>query len=279
MPVIIDSQVHVWAAETPGRPWYSATAHLPSPFGFEDLRAEMDIAGVARAVLVPPGWEGGRPDLALQGAARYPGRFAVMGRVPLDDPDACASLARWKARPGMLGIRLAFQKERESAWLRDGTADWFWPQAEKFAIPVMVFAPGQNAAIAEIARGHPGLRLIVDHMGLARETDGAAAARIESLIPLADHANVHVKVSSVPLYSTEPYPYRNLHRALGRLIGAFGPRRAFWGTDLTRIWTLVESYRQCVTLFTEELDFLTADDLDWVMGRGIAQCLDWKFGD
>jgi len=276
--VIIDSQVHVWAAETPDRPWYSASTHLPSPFGFEDLRAEMDAAGVARAVLVPPGWEGGRPDLALQGAARHPGRFAVMGRVSLDDPDAAAGLAQWKARPGMLGIRLAFQKERESAWLHDGTADWFWPQAEKFDIPVMVFAPGQNPAIAEIARGHPGLRLIVDHMGLARETDGAAAAQIESLIPLADHANVHVKVSSVPLYSTEPYPYRNLHRALARLIGAFGPRRAFWGTDLTRIWTLVESYRQCVTLFTEELEFLTADDLDWVMGRGIARCLAWRLG-
>ena len=276
--MIIDSQVHVWSAETPDRPWYSPTSHLPNPFGFEDLRAEMETAGVDAAVLVPPGWEGGRPDLALEGAAAYPDRFAVMGRIPLDDPHSAASLPRWKARPGMLGVRLAFQKERESAWLDDGTADWFWPQAEKFDIPVMVFAPGRNAAIAEIARGHPGLRLIVDHMGLAREKDGAAAAQIESLIPLADHANVHVKVSSVPLYSTEPYPYRNLHRALARLIGAFGARRAFWGTDLTRIWSLVESYRQCVTLFTEELDFLKPDDLDWVMGRGIAECLDWPLG-
>jgi hypothetical protein len=84
-----------------------------------------------------------------------------------------------------------------------------------------------------------------------------------------------VKVTSVPFYSTEPYPYRNLHGALGRLIGAFGARRAFWGTDITRIWQLA-SYRQCVTLFTEELDFLTNDDLDWVMGRGLAQCLGWQ---
>lgn len=61
---------------------------------------------------------------------------------------------------------------------------------------------------------------------------------------------------------------------LGRLIRAFGPKRAFWGTDITRIWARC-TYRQCVTLFTEELDFLPADDLEWVMGRGIVECLSW----
>ncbi|MEE8084474.1 MAG: amidohydrolase family protein [Alphaproteobacteria bacterium] len=277
--MIIDSQVHIWAAETPDRPWYSPTSHLPNPFGYMELLEQMESTGVAAAVLVPPGWEGGRNDLALEGAGKYPDRFAVMGRIALDDPGAPALLPQWKARQGMLGIRLALQKQAESGWLDDGTTDWFWPEAEKFDIPLMVFAPGRNEALSEIARAHPKLRMIVDHMNLNREQDGDAAAAIESLIPLADHPNLHVKVSSVPLYSTEPYPYRNLHRALARLIAAFGARRAFWGTDLTRIWTLVESYRQCVTLFTEELDFLTADDLDWVMGRGLAQCLAWKIGD
>lgn len=274
--MIIDSQVHIWSAETPDRPWYSPTAHLPNPFGYEDLLKQMETAGVDRAVLVPPGWEGGRNDLALEGAAKYPDRFAVMGRIALDDPDAPALLPQWKARPGMLGIRLALQKEAESGWLDDGTADWFWPQAERFGIPVMVFAPGRNEAFAEIARAHPGLRMIIDHMNLNRETDADAAAAMESLIPLADLANVSVKVSSIALYSTEPYPYRGLHGALARLIDAFGARRAFWGTDLTRIWTRIESYRQCVTLFTEELDFLSADDLGWVMGKGLAQCLGWR---
>lgn len=274
--MIIDSQVHIWSAETPDRPWYSPTAHLPNPFGYEDLLKQMVTAGVDRAVLVPPGWEGGRNDLALEGAAKHPDRFAVMGRIALDDPDAPALLPQWKERQGMLGVRLAFQKQAESRWLDDGTADWFWPQAERFGIPVMVFAPGRNDAFAEIARAHPKLRMIVDHMNLNRETDADAAAAMERLIPLADLANVSVKVSSIALYSTEPYPYRGLHGALARLIEAFGPRRSFWGTDLTRIWTRIESYRQCVTLFTEEFDFLSADDLDWVMGKGLAQCLGWR---
>lgn len=273
--MIIDSQVHIWQAETPDRPWAQPVAHLAEPFGYEDLLREMKLAGVDRAVLVPPGWEGGRPEFALEGAARHPDRFVVMGRIAIDKPEQAALLPTWKARQGMIGIRLAFQKEHADGWLRDGTTDWFWPLAERYDIPLMVFAPGQHDRVAEIARAHPRLRIIIDHMSLRREKDAAAIAVIEQLIPLADCPNLSVKVTSVPFYSSEPYPYRNLHDVLRRLIGAFGPRRAFWGTDITRIWSVC-SYRQCVTLFTEELEFLSADDLDWVMGRSIAEILRWR---
>ncbi len=272
--MIIDSQVHVWQAETPDRPWFSPDAHLPNPFAYQDLLGEMKRAGVDRAVLVPPGWEGGRPDHALEGAARYPDRLAVMGRIELDRPETSRDLADWRTPPGMLGIRVAFQKEDSRPWLDDGTADWLWPAAEQHAIPIMVFAPGRNAILRDIAVNHPKLPLIVDHMGLNRETDGAAVAAMEDLITLADCRNIHVKLSSVPLYSTEPYPYRNRHGALKRLIAAFGPERAFWGTDITRIWQICP-YRQCVTLFIDELDFLSGEDLEWVMGRGISRCLNW----
>ena len=272
--MIVDAQVHVWKADTPERPWSYGPPHLPEPFGYEDLLREMKAAGVDRAVLIPPGWEGGRIDFALEGAAKHPDRFGVMGRIAIEKPESAALLPGWKAQRGMLGIRLAFQKAHNQRWLTDDAAGWFWPAAEKHGIPLMVFAPGRDAEIRAIATAHPRLKIIVDHMGLAREQDAAAVAAIERLCALADCPNVHVKVSSVPLYSSEPYPYRNLHSALKRLIGAFGPQRSFWGTDITRIWSRA-SYRQCVTLFTEELPFLSADDLGWVMGRGLARCLDW----
>jgi predicted TIM-barrel fold metal-dependent hydrolase len=274
--VIVDSQVHVWAPETPQRPWRSADAHLAQPFGYADLLREMKLAGVDRAVLIPPAWEGDRVDFVLEAAAKHPDRFAAMGRIAVQHPDeSAARLPRWTSQPGMLGIRLSFQKEHNRHWMTDGTAHWFWPAAERLRIPVMVFAPAWPDRIREIAIAHPKLTLIVDHMGLLREQDEQAAAVMERTAALADCPNLHVKVTSVPLYSSEPYPYRNLHEPLRRLIGAFGRKRAFWGTDITRIWSIC-SYRQCVTLFTEELDFLSADDLEWVMGRGVMECLKWR---
>lgn len=272
--MIIDSQVHVWRPETPDRPWFSKESHRYQPFSYEELLVEMKEAGVDRAVLIPPGREGDRIDFVLEATARHPDRFIAMGRIPLQDPEAAKLLPDWKKQFGMRGIRLSFQKGHNHAWLTDGTADWFWPLAEKHDIPVMAFAPGLNDALREIAINHPKLRIIVDHMGLAREKDDAAIAVIENTAALADCPNIHVKVTSVPFYSSEPYPCRNLHGALRHLIGAFGPRRSFWGTDLTRI-RATGTYRQFVTLFTEELTFLSADDLDWVMGRGIAECLQW----
>ena len=57
--LIVDAQVHIWAANTPERPWPARHApHRPMPFSQADLLREMDAAGVQRAVLVPPSWEG-----------------------------------------------------------------------------------------------------------------------------------------------------------------------------------------------------------------------------
>jgi predicted TIM-barrel fold metal-dependent hydrolase len=93
------------------------------------------------------------------------------------------------------------------------------------------------------------------------------------MIALAPHRNVHVKVSALPYFSTAPYPFDNLRAPLRKVIDAFGPQRAFWGSDITRVPSTC-SYRQVVTHFTEELG-LSAADLDWIMGRGLAACLRW----
>jgi predicted TIM-barrel fold metal-dependent hydrolase len=86
---IVDSQVHIWGADTPDRPWppgRAAEAQKPYPVQKEALLLQMDLAKVRRMVLVPPSWEGERNDLALDAARTHPDRFAVMGRLPIQDP-------------------------------------------------------------------------------------------------------------------------------------------------------------------------------------------------
>ena len=54
---IVDSQVHIWSADTPDRPWPPGRAHeaqKPYPISKEALLFQMDLAGVRRIVLVPP---------------------------------------------------------------------------------------------------------------------------------------------------------------------------------------------------------------------------------
>src|ERR1700690_1638725 len=100
---ITDSQIHIWAADTPERPWPDRPGR---PQGQDSLTAEaviaqMDEAGGDRAVLVPPSWEGDRNDVVLRAAEQYPTRFGVMGRVILEEP-APDVVRDWLSTPGML---------------------------------------------------------------------------------------------------------------------------------------------------------------------------------
>lgn len=271
--LIVDAQVHIWGANTPARPWPAygpGNEHRKTPFSAADLLREMDLAGVDRVVIVPPSWEGDRNDLALAAAKAHPDRLAVMGRFPID-PKHRDQLARWREQPGMLGLRFVYRPE--NTWLKDDSAEWLWEDCERYNLPVMIFAPGHLDGLARLAERHHGLRLVLDHMELRRAKDAEAFVDFPDLLKLALRPNVAVKASALPCYSSQQYPYENIHGYIRHAFEEFGPRRFFWGTDLTR---LPCTYRQAITLFTETLPFLTHQDKEWVMGRGVCEWLGWK---
>jgi len=273
---IVDAQVHLWKAESEDWKWVPGMKpQMPEPFTIEKLVPLMDEAGVDRVVVVPPSWPGDRNDYGLEAARRYPNRFHVMGRIPLKNPASAALLPKWREQPGMAGVRRTFLGPA-AGWLKDGTADWFWPEAEKAGLPVMFLAPGQTAAFATIAERHPRLALIADHMGLSVDLvkEGKAAELIAATASLAKYRNVSVKLSAAANYSQQAYPFRDMTPHIQNLFEAYGPQRSHWGTDMTNGFDRA-TYRQRVTHFTEELPFLTESDKDWVMGRAILQRLSW----
>ena len=66
-----------------------------------------------------------------------------------------------------------------------------------------------------------------------------------------------------------------MHAYLRQVFDAFGPERMFWGTDITKMPC---SWRQCVTMFTEELPWLSAQDKELVMGRAVCKWWGWSEG-
>jgi predicted TIM-barrel fold metal-dependent hydrolase len=124
-----------------------------------------------------------------------------------------------------------------------------------------------------IAAKHPGLKLTIDHLGLVTgEKDAHAFRGIDNLLALAKRPNVAVKCSALPCYTDDTYPYRGLHPYIRRVYDAFGPRRMFWGTDQSRSPV---SYKQGVEMFTQHIAWLTAEDKEWIMGRGVCEWLGW----
>ncbi len=242
---IVDAQVHIWAASTPERPWPARHApHKPVPFSKYDLLREMDAAGVYRAIIVPPAWEGERNDLGLAAAQQHPDRFAVMGRFDTDAPDMRGMVMRWRQQPGMLGLRLTFKTQKNPI-------EWIWEEAQASGTPIMVGPNKQLQVVDRAAERYPGVKIVIDHMAIPRGTkDDASFEHIDELLTLARRPNIAIKATGLPSYTTEGYPFRPVHEPLRRVYDAFGPKRVFWGTDLTK---LPCTYRQAVTMFDPAL--------------------------
>ena len=232
---IVDAQVHIWGANTPERPWPArAEPHRAVPLGKDELLAEMDKAGVDGVVIVPPSWEGDRNDLAIEAATAHPDRFCIMGRFDPDAPGARGALAGWKKQKGMLGVRLTFHTEVLRQPLLDGRFDWVWGELEKHGIPAMVLFHHEYMHLADkVAERYPGLRLVLDHLGLKSGKDVSEAANfatLDKVLALAKRPNVAAKVSAMPCYADDKtYPFRSVHptgpprrrrlRAQARLLG------------------------------------------------------------
>jgi predicted TIM-barrel fold metal-dependent hydrolase len=203
--LVVDAQIHLWGADTPERPWPlggAQRAQKPYPVTKDMALAGMKEAGVDRAVIVPPSWEGERNDLALEAARLHPDRFAVMGRLALEKPESRALVLGWRKAPGMLGMRFTFNTAEQRPWLTDGTADWLWPAAERAGVPVMMSVWGQLPAVHRVAERHPGLKIVIDHMGIRSGSKGDEAfAGIPELCELARRPNIAVKASALPCYA------------------------------------------------------------------------------
>ena len=274
--LIADSQVHVWGANTPERPWPGrAHAQRDIPLGHEELLQEMNAAGVERLVIVPPSWEGDRNDLALAAVKAHPDRFAIMGRFNPEAPDAKQAIQGWRKQPGMLGMRFSFHIPILQQPLIDGKFDWVWAEAEKQGIALMILVPQPMVQVIDgVAARYPNLKIVMDHMSLTSGKPFDETIRdFDKLLPIAKRPNVAVKASALPCYSAEPYPFVKVQDYARKAYEAFGPKRTFWGSDLSRSPV---PYRQQIDMWLNEAPWLKNEDKEWVMGRGICEWLGWK---
>src|SRR5438477_9929838 len=195
---IVDAQVHLWGTGLPS----NQSHRQVTAFTAEEAIRLMDEGGIDAAVIHPPGGDPGSTDMAFAAVRNYPGRFAIMGSVPLDRPESRARIASWRKQPGMLGLRYGFLADPARRWLHDGTIDWLWAAAEDAGVPIAMLATDSLTALGRIAERHPGLRLTIDHLGGRGGTttlkDDAAMAHVPELIKLARRPNVAVKATGAP---------------------------------------------------------------------------------
>lgn len=263
-----DSQIHLFPVGSEERVAKFGQTVVP----LDRVLAEMDGAGIDRAVLVPT-----REDLlplSLEAVDAYPDRFRVMVSVPAEKQDVAEPVLATLPTDAIIGVRVTFPPWQKPSALTSGAADWFWPAVVERDLPVMVWAPRKLPDLAPVAENHPELRLIVDHFGLfVDDRDDDLDPVIDRLVGLAALPNVSVKASALPCATSEEFPYPRLLRRVERVVDAFGAERVFWGSDMTR---LPCPYAQAVSMLTEHAAFLDDRQRELVMGEALLRLLRWS---
>jgi hypothetical protein len=96
--IVIDSQVHAYAANTPERPWFRVPNWPPHVTG-DEMVAAMNKVGVDGAIFVSPfsmyQYDG---SYAVEVQKKHPDKFALVKPVNPDDPAVADVIADWKRR-------------------------------------------------------------------------------------------------------------------------------------------------------------------------------------
>src|SRR6266704_2660448 len=275
--VIIDSQVHAYERNHPGRPWAGFLTG-PDEVTGDAMVAAMEAVGVAGAVLVSPfSLYGYDASYALEVYRQHPGRFGLVKPVDSTDPGVAETIADWASTTGTIGIRIMMNRG-VSTDPADPGLNRVLAAAARHALPVNLMCMGRLEQATQLAERHPNTQLVIDHLGLPQPQEPPAPAEpfadLPKLLALAAHANVAVKISGACTLSHEPFPYKDIWDPLGRIFDAFGLDRCMWGTDWTRAVGLL-TYREGVEAF-RVTDRLSDNDRAVLMGETLQRVYNWS---
>jgi predicted TIM-barrel fold metal-dependent hydrolase len=274
---IIDSQVHVFAANTPKRPWHSLPS-WPDHVTGDEMVAAMDEVGVDGAIFISA-FSLYRYDASYAVAVQraHPGRFALVKPVDPEDPAVAEVLAAWKTTPGTVGLRILLPEEagRDP---HDPGLDRILRAAVRHDFPVNLLCWGNLDAGAALIDRHPDTRFILDHLGLRQPRTPPAPpqpwADLPKVLALARRPNAVLKVSGACTLARDPYPFPDIWDPLARVFDAWGFDRCLWGTDWTRALAVVNS-AQAVEPF-RLTDRLSASDRAMLLGGACAEAYGWS---
>jgi predicted TIM-barrel fold metal-dependent hydrolase len=274
--LIIDSQVHAYERNHPGRPWVGVL-HGPDSVTGDEMVAAMDRVGVDGALLVSP-YAMYRFDAsyALEVYAAHPRRFGVIKPVDSTDPAVAETIGAWAATKGAVAIRLMLNRDTTSN-PDDPGIDRVLQAAAHHGLPVNLLCWGRLDQVKVMAARHPDTVLVIDHLGLQQPFEPPVPAEpwadLPKVLSLAEFGNVRIKISGACTLSHQPPPYDDIWAPVGRILDGFGVGRCMWGTDWTRAVAFL-TYEQGVEPFLKT-DRLPDSDRAALMGGTLSEVYKW----
>ena len=269
-------------------PWIVDFAFPP-----ENLVAEMDYAGVDRALIHRTPYMTSSNEWIGACARQFPGRL-----------DGLAHVQEWRIEhetDAMIGeldrainihrlVGLQFMPFHLGIYGERG--DWdgpgfqpFWEAVEALKIPVYLTVGGRSTLegyLEELRtlRGwmerYPEVIVVCTHgfnwRRLADEETLIIPEAVYQAAPI-EHPNYHIQILFAVFMQTKwDYPMPQIRPALEQMIERIGADRIIWGSDIPIVmlhWT----YRQTLDHIRTYCDFITNEDMDLILGGNMARLI------
>jgi len=174
---------------------------------------------------------------------------------------------RRMANEGVRGFRIHPGGSPAATWLDGKGFDMMFRcgATEGLALCLLI-DPDVLPAVGLQCKRFPDTPIVIDHIarigadGIIRDSD------VEALCALARCPNVKIKVSAFYALGDKKPPHLDLIPLIKRIYEAYGPKRLMWGSDCP-FQLMNETYEDSISLIRDHLDFLSAEDREWMLRR------------
>lgn len=201
----------------------------------------------------------------LDSSDAHPALFSAVVILDAEDAGTPALVRRWVRDHGLAGLRLFGGRRPDGSmpWLDSPAALRSWEVAQEAGIvmDLEVLAQGGGGpsipAIMALARAHPDVRVVLDHLLEPEMDEGAHFGLDERYEQLAQCPNISFKFTSINLDICREAGIP-AEKVLRRAVDLYGADRVMWGSD---IGTSSGTYREMVARFLEAAVLLTPAEL------------------
>jgi len=265
----IDAHVHVWTDDVQRYPLaegYTKANMEPPSFTPNDILERARPSGVRRVTLVQMSFYRFDNSYMLDAIRQRPDVFRGIAVVDHESRDPDVQM-RKLASQGVRGFRFYPIGESPSRSLdRPGIDKMFACGAQHRLAMCLLINPQDLPAVDRKCEAFPGTPVVIDHLARVGKDGPILESDVRTLCGLARHKHVKVKVSAFYALGKKKPPHEDLISLIRRLYEAFGPQRLMWASDCP-FQVENETYEDSISLVRDRLDFLTAEDKEWMLRR------------
>jgi L-fuconolactonase len=231
----VDTHQHLWVISERSYDWLVPEyGVIYNDFRPEDVAADVKAAGITGTVLVQAADNYDDTFYMMSVAAKDPAIAGIVGWVPFDRPaEAEAALDSFAKSKVIKGFRNLTHNYDDPRWILRPevakTLELLSPRG--FTLDMVSVNSDHNQAILELAKRHPDLKIVIDHMAKPPIASEGWQPWADELAALSEQPNVYCKISGLNTASAPGFSFKDWQPYVDHIVNHFGSRRVMLGSD------------------------------------------------